>query len=232
MDFITASPNAPFLIALCVMFGLALLEGVGTLLGAGVSELIDSVLPDLDVDVDVDVDVDADADFDAPDGQGLLTQGLAWLHFGRVPALVLLVLFLTAFGLVGLGLQAMLHSALGIFAPSAIAVPAALFLSLPVVRASGGWIARLIPRDETLAVSSDSFVGRVATIVLGTARASQPSQARLHDEHGRSHYVMVEPDIADEELAGGTEVLLVRRDGARFRAIRAPQSILADSAGV
>jgi hypothetical protein len=246
MDFITATQNAPFLIALCVMFGVAVLEGVGTLLGGGFSQLIDSVLPDLDLDIDVDLDVDADvdvdvdldvdadvdADLDAPSGPGLLTRGLGWLQFGKVPALVLLVLFLTVFGLGGLGLQAIADSILGILLPTAIAVPAALCLSLPVVRVGGGWIAHLIPKDETSAVSSDTFVGRVATIVLGTARASEPTQARLHDEHGRSHYVLVEPDIGDEELSSGTEVLLVRRDGARFRAIRAPHAVLVDSVKV
>ena len=230
MDFITASQNAPFLIALCVMLGMAVLEGVGTLFGGGFSQLIDSVIPDLDIDVDLDVDADVDADLDAPSGPGLLTQGLGWLHFGEVPALVLLVFFLTVFGLLGLSLQAMVGSTVGAFLPTAIAVPAALLLSLPVLRVGGGWIARCIPKDETSAVSSDSFVGRVATIVLGTARASEPSQARLRDEYGRSHYVMVEPDLADEELPSGTEVLLVRRDGALFRAIPAPQSVLADSA--
>ncbi len=227
MEFLTASPNAPFVVALCVMFGVAALEGVGTLIGGGLSELVDSALPDLDIDLDVG-ELDPDAELDS--GPGLFAQGLAWLHFGRVPALVLLVLFLTAFGLAGLVLQALLHSALGIYAPKLLAVPAALFVAVPVVRVSGGWIAHLIPRDETSAVSSDSFVGRVATIVLGTARAGQPTQARLQDEHGRSHYVMVEPDLADEELASGAEVLLVRREGSRFRAICAPQSLLADSA--
>ncbi len=228
MDFVTASQNAPFLTALCVMFGLAILEGVGNLFGAGVSELIDSVFPDPDFDFDVDVDVDAD--IDGPTTPGIIMQGLGWLHFGKVPAMVLLVLFLASFGLSGLVLQAVVSSATGFYLPTFLAAAPALFLGVSSVRVGGRWIAEFIPKDETSAVSSDTFVGRVATIVLGTARASQPSQARLHDEHGRSHYVMVEPDLAGDELPSGTQVLLVRRDGARFRAVRAPHSMLADAA--
>ena len=50
-EFITADANMPFAIALTVMLGIALLEGVAMLLGAGLSGFIDSMMPEFDVDV-------------------------------------------------------------------------------------------------------------------------------------------------------------------------------------
>jgi hypothetical protein len=80
-----------------------------------------------------------------------------------------------------------------------------------------------MPKDETTAVSDASLVGRVGTIVIGVARAGNPAQARIHDEHGTAHYVMVEPD-GPETFATGTSVLLVRHvSGRRFHAIHNPK---------
>ena len=56
----------------------------------------------------------------------------------------------------------------------------------------------MIPKDETTAVSDASLVGRVGTIVIGTASAGRPAETRVHDEHGTTHYIMVEPEGPDE----------------------------------
>jgi len=92
-----------------------------------------------------------------------------------------------------------------------------------LLRWSGGWAVVLVPKEESSAVSSETFVGREAEIVLGTARRDNPTQARLYDEHGRSHYVLVEPDDAAESFSQGERVLLVRSVGPRFRIARAPR---------
>ena len=63
--------------------------------------------------------------------------------------------------------------------------PVAFVASLPIVRISGGALGRVIPRDETTAVSIESLVGRIATVVSGTARAGYPAQARVTTEHGQ-----------------------------------------------
>src|SRR5690606_21436849 len=49
-----SAPNLPFAVALLVMLGIGLLEGIGMLLGGGLSGLVDGALPDLDADLDVD----------------------------------------------------------------------------------------------------------------------------------------------------------------------------------
>ncbi|MAE95594.1 MAG: hypothetical protein CL910_13125 [Deltaproteobacteria bacterium] len=225
IDFLFLPQNFPFAVALTVMLGIAVMEGVATLVGAGLSGLIEAVFPDFDLDVDMEVDADGDA---AP-GAGFFTGLLGWLHIGRVPVLVLLVILLTGFGLLGLALQALARELLGAPLPGWLVSVPAFLGALPIVRVGGAAVARIIPREETSAVSRHSFVGRVATIVIGTARSGEPTQARLRDEHGRSHYVMVEPDLPDQSFAAGCPVLLVREVGPRFRVIAPPSDALLES---
>ncbi len=217
MAFLAADGNLPFTVALVVMFAIAVIEGAATLLGAGLSGLVDTLLP-------------GDADVGAPDLDhgGALSRVLGWLHVGRVPALMWLVIFLTVFGLVGLGLQSAAQKVLGALLPASVAWLPALLLALPVVRLAGGAVARITPGDETDAVTEESFIGRVAVITLGQARAGSPAQARLRDRHGQTHYVMVEPEGEGLVFTSGMDVLLVRRAGAVFQAIPYPNPLLAE----
>lgn len=210
LTFLTAAANLPFTVALGVMLILLVIEIVSLGFGAAASGLFDSALPDFD---------STDVGGSELAGAQLAERTMRWLHIGRVPVLILLATLLTGFGLGGLALQyisTMLTSAL---LPAWIAAPVALFPALFFVHVIGDLIARLLPQDETDAVSTDSFIGRIATIVLGTARHGAPAQAWLQDEHGKRHYVMVEPDHATDAFDAGTRVRLVARDGARFRAL-------------
>jgi hypothetical protein len=116
--------------------------------------------------------------------------------------------------------RTVLGSVLPVPAAAGLAFVAAIF----GVHAFGTALAKVIPKDETTAVPDVSLVGRVATIVIGTARAGRPAQARVRDEHGTTHYVMVEPEEPDESFASGTSILLVRHlSGRRFHAIHNPK---------
>jgi len=224
LDLLAAAQNAPFSIALSVMLGIAALEAVATLMGMGLSGPLDALLPDVGVDAEVDA---LHTPPEAVLGRSFAGEALAWLQIGRVPILVLLIVFLTAFALLGLAGQSLVHALTGGYLPGALAAIPALGLALPVVHRIGAWLARVLPGEETSVVSQESFVGRVATIVIGAARPGLPAQARLRDEHGRTHYVMVEPDL-DAVFETGRAVLLVRVDGARFRCIDVPSDVLVD----
>lgn len=149
---------------------------------------------------------------------------LGWLHIGKVPMLVLLVLLLTAFALIGFTLNALTHQFLGVYPTPLLSSGAAFLGALPLVRAVGGGIARLIPKDESSAVSLGSLVGHVAVVVNGTARKGYPAQAKVKNEQGQTFYVHVEPDSEITQFTAGDSVLLVKQiSGARFQGIANPR---------
>ena len=233
IEHVVAPQTAPFAVALGVMLLIALMEGVGLLFGIAFSSIVDALLPDFDVpDVDVDADIAAPdtAGPVAPDG-GAVTQLLGWLCFGRVPALVLLVAFLTAFGLSGLVLQGALKSVAGIYMPGILAVVPAFAFALPATRYLGLGLSKVVPKEETEAVSRAGFVGKVAVVTRGTAKRGLPAEAKLRDRFGQTHYLLVEPDVDDEEIEAGSEVLLVRQTDGTFRAIRNTHAALSRQTG-
>ncbi|KFN50037.1 YqiJ family protein [Arenimonas composti] len=211
--FITAADNLPFTIALAMMLILAAIEMLGFVFGLSSHGLLDGFF-------DVDHDLHAHVDGSEIMAAGYFDRLLGWLHFGKVPVLILVAVFLVAFGITGYVLQGALWSFSGALLPWWIAAPVALPVSLPSVRVFGGVLAKVLPKDETDAVSRATLVGRMATIVLGTARSGSPAQAKVRDQHGQMHYVMLEPDNAGEAFDAGESVLLVAQDGNRFRAIR------------
>lgn len=220
IEFILESRNMPFTIALTIMLMMAVLEGATTMIGMGFSNMVETFMPDFDLD----------ADLDSPDGTspGVLTKTFGWLRIGQVPFLIILVAFLTIFGLTGLILQSVILELTGVLLPALAASGAALAVSLPMVRMVTGIIARIMPKDETEAVSEKSFIGRVAVITLGRAEKGKPAQAKLRDKFGTTHYIMVEPDLEDESFQQGDPVLIVRQTGAGFTGILNSVSALND----
>jgi hypothetical protein len=213
---------APFTIALLVMALIALLEVAGTLMGAQPSSVVDSMLPDLDADGDLPNPLHVEApphDADAAHGAGALSQLLSWLCVGRVPLLILIVAFLTGFGVVGFVLQGFLKGVFGFYAPSIVMVAPAFFAALPLTRAIGMTLAKVMPKEESDAVSEETFVGKVATIIRGTAKRGFPAEAKLKDLSGQTHYILVEPDAEGDEFTQGAEVIVVQKTGAVCRVI-------------
>lgn len=230
IDLLLATDTRPFTVALAMMAGLAGLE-VGFLLSGlgGLSQLVDAVLPEgLGASIDLDADIDVDIDTDVPDagGSSALSSVLGFFGIGTVPFLVVLVAFLTSFGLVGLGTQYLMSSLTGAYLPATIAAMPALVIGSSLSGRIAVFFGKLIPAVETDAVSAESFVGRVAEVTLGTAREGEPARARLRDAKGHSHRVLVEPDLPGQTLPQGTRVLLVSRNSSVFRAIPAPSESL------
>lgn len=210
MEFFLAQENIPFTVAILVMVFIAILEGVGALLGLGITNLIESLLPDIDIDVS-GPDIDSNT---------TLTHFLGWLRVGEVPFLILLIVFLTWFGILGLLLQKTIYIFTNAMLPNYLASIPAVLGALPCVRVFGGLVNKIMPRDETEAVSTDSFIGRIAVLTLGSASNGSPAEAKLTDKHHQTHYIMVEPDNAGVTLNQGESVLIVRKAGTIFKVIR------------
>lgn len=220
ISFLLAGENLPFAIALALMVAIGALELFFTLFGSGLSSLLEAGLPDLTPDGPMDA-----TGFEEVTP---LSRLLGWLRVGQVPILILFIVLLTAFGLIGLVTQYFSKMFFGFLLPSPLVAAGAFVAALPCVRVCGGWLARWMPRDETEAVSEDSFIGRIATVTTGLASAGRPAEARLQDQFKQTHYIRVEPDDPAESFPAGTAVLLVKREGNLFKAIRNPNSALVD----
>lgn len=212
INFLLEAANTPFSIALAIMLLIAAIEGVGTLLGFALSGLLDNLMPELDIDVETPELND----------HGAFGEFLTWLRLREVPVIVVLIAFLTSYSVTGYIIQYLLNSSVGFMLPALIAGPVALFVCLPGVRLFAGILGKIMPKDETEAVGTASFIGRTAVITLGTSSRGEPAQGRLKDKFGKSHYVMIEPDLDDHQFNQGEEILLVRQDGATFFAIKQP----------
>jgi Protein of unknown function (DUF1449) len=208
MGLFLAPESAPYLIATLVLLSVAALEGVALLVGMSASHWLDSLFAHHGGDID-----GAGAD-----------SWLGWLHVGRVPLLVLIVVFLASFAVLGFAANIVVHALFGFFIPAVIGAPVALVASLPVVRVTGRVLSRLLPKDQSSAVSLDSLVGRIAIVMGGNAKMGYPAQAKVTTEFGQAIYVLVEPDHADTTFGASEQVLLVKRlTGKKFQGIRNPK---------
>ena len=99
-----------------------------------------------------------DASVDADSHHGL--DGLfLWINAGRLPLLMLIILALGVFSIGGFLLQGIAHS-VGTAVPVSIAALVAAAGSIPVIRSTSRGLSRIIPRDETYAVSDADFIGK------------------------------------------------------------------------
>lgn len=208
-EFITASANLPFSIALALMLTIAGVEISGLFLGLNLSDTLDELLPDFDASVETDAELGASSVSPA-------VLALEWLQFGHLPFLIILILFLSGFGLSGYLFQQLAWVYLGEFLSGSMASAGAFFTGIYTLRWIGKPLARLIG-EKTSAVSQDSFIGKVVTISSGTAKKGMPTQAKFKDEHGRSHYLMVEPDAEGVEFKTGTSVVVLVRNGTTYQ---------------
>ncbi|MEM1048693.1 MAG: YqiJ family protein [Pseudomonadota bacterium] len=247
-----------FAVAICLMLLIAVFEVIGALFGLSPSSALDDLLPEVDTGLDADFDADFDADIDAvvdlevdgpdvnvtgggggaldgdapavpnPESVGPLSQVLGWLCVGRVPILVLLIVFLTSFGMVGFFVQGLMRGIFGFALPEIVAVVPALAGAFPATRFAGLTLGKLIPKEQTEAVSRAHFVGRVATITSGEAQRGLAAEAKLTDRFGQTHYIRVEPDDDAERFAQGTDVIVVRQSGSIFYAILNTSAAMTD----
>lgn len=246
IDTFFSPATTPFAVAISLMLIITAVEVFGALMGMPASAMLDSLLPELDADVDLDIDTDLDLeadyaggplDADAPGipdapNPGPLSQILGWLCVGKVPILVLLIVFLTAFGLVGLIIQGAVQGVFGAPLPAIIAVGPALFAAIPTTRIAGLTLSKIMPKEQTEAVSQKKFIGKIATIVRGRARKGLPAEAKFSDQHGQTHYVLVEPDNDTASFDQGSEVVIVKQTGSVYQAILNTNAAMSDNAAL
>jgi len=209
IEFLLADMNIGFAIALCSVLTLATLEGVGMLIGLSMMNLLDHISP-IDLDIDVDTDLST----------GGLTPLLGWLFLNRLPLLIWLVLFLTSFGIIGYTINFILINNFAINLSEILVYALSFILSLYATHLIGAPLSRLLPKNESSAISNNSFTGLIATITIGTAKQDSPAEASLTDSFNQKHYVLVTPDSDNEEFNQGQQVVLVEKTASCWLAIK------------
>lgn len=211
-DLLIHPSNLVFSIALMLCLFIGILELILLLFG-GSSSFLEQFLPDSLSEVDhTNVSLES--------SENIFTQLLEWLYLGKVPLLIWLIIFLTVYALTGLIIQDLFFQFTEHYLSAWIIAPACLFLSMPLVRYSAALIAKIIPKDETTAIQADDLIGRTAHIILGDAKPNSPAQAKVKDQFGQTHYVLVEPEL-DLVFHQGQDVILTQRTKIGFQAIAA-----------
>jgi hypothetical protein len=206
-DILLAPDVRPFAIAAAIMVALGGIELLTMLVGFSIGELVGH-----------DFTIEADSHT----GLGGL---FLWINAGRLPLLILIILILGVFAIEGFFLQVIAHG-VGTAVPVGVAALAAGAGSIPVVRIASRGLARIIPRDETYAVSDADFVGKVALVAVGPLDQGLPGRVRLKDVFGNWHTVSARASPGQEPLPVGASVLLVDRDPRSFIAISAPADLI------
>lgn len=210
-ELFVETENLFFSISLCLMFFLGIVECLLLLFGSSSQGFLDQFVPEQVIDLQK-------PEFDLGSAQNTLVQFLDWLYIGRIPMLVWLIIFLTVFSISGFMLQGIYQNFTAHLLSIWLITPATLVLSMPLIRYSSALIARILPKDETTAIYSDELIGRHAVIIMGHAALNSPAQAKVVDQFGQTHYVMVEPD-QDIILKQGETVVLTEKTSIGFKAI-------------
>lgn len=186
-----------FTIAFVVMLGIGAIEAVG--LGIG--------------HFDFDGDIDAGIGDHAIDAPGVLD----WLGLkSGFPMLVWLTALLACFTVAGVAFQQIATAMFGAPLHWGVASPVALVVGLLANGFASTALARIMPEYESSVIDTDDLIMRRGVILDASARRGHPARAKVVDQHGQAHVVMVEPHQDGDVIAQGETALLVRRNGPLF----------------
>ncbi|MGJ8693033.1 MAG: YqiJ family protein [Thalassotalea sp.] len=198
LDFFLADYNLYFASAISFVLFLSLIEGLGLVIGLSLMSFLEQFTP---IDIDVDVDVTT----------GGLTAVMGWLCLNRLPLLIWLVVILSGFGLFGYSINYLSLASLGFILPTFFIVGLASIFAIYFTKAVSKPLSKILPKNETSAISNDSFVGLVGKITIGKATFQNPAEAVIHDHHGQKHYLLVAPESQEAIFAAGAEVVLIEK---------------------
>lgn len=188
---------APFAVAFVVMLGIGLIEA----LGLGLGHL------DCETDLATHPEIGGDA------GPGLLD----WLGLGRgLPILVWLTSLLGCFTVSGFAIQQVATGAAGAPLHWGIASVAALVIGGVANMFVAAGLARVFPSYESTVIDAEDLLRQRGTVLEGTAARGRPARAKVVDQFGQAHYVMIEPHHESDVIAQGETALLVRKEGPIF----------------
>lgn len=183
-DFLFDPANRFFLWGLALIAAVLVLEIIATVVGL-------SMMINHDVDVDIDHDMHVNGSHDIEWDTGFSHTLSEVTGFGKLPVMVFVVLFVGMFSVFGLATNAFLHFSFPYFMGVALSSLVSFLITVPVTGRIAGFIARILPRDESNAISMEDLLGREATIIVGVATNHINATALVKDFYGVLHQVSV-----------------------------------------
>ncbi|MDQ8205395.1 OB-fold-containig protein [Pelagicoccus sp. SDUM812003] len=216
IDHILAPENALFAFALGFFLLIFLVQAISFIVGMEPFSFLDGLLPDAPIDLDV------------PDVHpvGFMDAIMSMLKLGKVPFIFTFIIFLFCFSLIGIYGQLVLDK-LGLpLLPWFVASPVAFLATIPCLRVGNALMAKVLPKDETYSISSDTFVGRMSTITIGTATHEIPAEAKLQGPDKKTYYVRVVADEEGTSFSQGDQALIVSKRSEGLFTVIQPDDFL------
>lgn len=188
-DLTILSTGSVYFIVMCVGVLLCLIEIFMTFVG-GLSTVLDDFGPDIDGDIEPSPAILA----------------LNFLGIGRVPFTIWLVTLLTSFSVLGI------YITLKFDLSQVITIGPVLIVALVITKFVSQLFSKIIPGDETTAVSEETLVGLSGVLMSPSIKPGYRGQLRVIDIHNQVHYIMVEPNDDVEYIASDILIVTERRE--------------------
>ena len=108
-----------------------------------------------------------------------------------------------------------------------LASGASFAATMPCLRVGNSILEKVLPKDESSVVSVKSFVGRIATVMIGTVTNERSAEAKVIGPNGKPHYIQVVADNEGKTFKQGDHVLIVgRRSESVFTVIENKNPLL------
>ena len=192
MNF-SAPEMLPYSVAFMIFAIFAVLEFSSLLLGWGIFSFLDNIF---DIDIETETSLGGFFGFVNPQ---------------KVPLSMVLISFFFIFSFLG----SLIQNIFGLL-PLILTLPIVLVLTFILLRHTTNIISKVMPKETTEVVSTDSFLGKKATILDPMAKRGLPARAKIRDIYGESHYIRVEPMVDDDIFKEGDEVLVIEKLGSIF----------------
>ena len=203
MESLFSDAYQPFTIATLVIAGILLLEMIG----------VTSALTH-DVEIDTNGTIGHDTEIGA-DHDGITIAHALGIGQG-MPLSIWLVCLLATFAITGTIFQNVLELITGAALPGWVAAGIILVPALLINRLTATLVYKVMPKDETDAVTEESFLGQYGELVRGPVNKVMTGEAKLVTRGNIAHRL---PVVAfyDEEIPVGAQVLILRREKGLYQ---------------
>tara|TARA_A100001015_G_scaffold301188_1_gene387664 strand:- start:600 stop:1247 length:648 start_codon:yes stop_codon:yes gene_type:complete len=201
IDFLLMDENILFTTSLGIVGALSVLECLSFFCGFLLSGALDGIMPEYDLSM--------------PENP-IMIKLASTFCFGRVPFLIILIVFLTFFGSIGLFIQQYSMYNYDVILPQTQNATASFIIACILTSCFLRLIIKIIPSCCD-SVSQSNLIGGIGTIITGHASQKEAAQAKI-TLNGKTYYIMVKPDTPLNTLQMGSKIMVSRLENSHYYA--------------